>query len=419
MQTALSTTPARSADEKKAVMMLGDEQIGVRIGADGFLTRTLRTVRLFYGVHLYAASPSPKASDKVAPYQPGYMALVHAMGGQLMCPLTVRDPVTGQMRANPHVEYYPGTSIVRSVTATAVCAVRNPATGGLHVSVQTVTQDAEHMLRQKLMNMERDDLVRYMSCDEWEAEKAAGKAAGWYPVQLGAGIVLVANLRMAGVRDAIRDFQNAGQTLRQRACSKAERLAADHNAVTRRVWQYSQLRSQMAQGAQGPYEAGPRYVDVPCVAWVENHNQRELEAFMASLASCEQVSGVDELVNNFNTDDNDGEPDDDLEEGYVAPTPQLTERMEPEVIPASQAVRVQRVEPAPVAPAAAPPPAAPPGGNGKRGRLAKAWDEVPEELRPEMLRKVGAASNADLSSLSDGQVTALLDVVSKYLGGGE
>lgn len=403
MSTAL-TTPGTT--ERKALIVLGDEQVAVRIDADGFMTKAQRQVRLAYGTDLYAATPSPRPSDKVMPYQPGYMKIVHAMGGQLTCPPVVRDPVTGQPRANPYVEFYPGTSIVRSVTATAVCAVRNPVTGAWHVSVQTVTQDAEHMLRQKLMNMERDDLVRYLTAEEWDAEKAAGKAGGWYPLQLGAGIVLVANLKAGGVRDAIRDFQNAGQTLRQRACSKAERLAADHNPVTRRVWTYEQLRRVTTRGEDGKVvDVGPRYVEVTCVAWVDHRDQRAMEAFVASLAAHEEVDGVAELVS--------GEHSDDLSEGVdVDPepeAPQLTDRGEPEVIQRSVEREAVKVQPEPVK-ATEPTKARSP----MRARVEKLRPEIPAELWPDMLRKCRIA---DLDSADETDLQVLRDEMNRFLNG--
>lgn len=402
MTTALTTS---GANERKAIITLGEERIGVRLDADGFLTRSIRTLKLMYGTHLYAATPSPKPADKVMPYQPGYMHIVHAMGGQLTCPPVVRDPITGQARANPYVEFYPGTSIVRSVTATAVCAVRNPVTGAWHVSVQTVTQDAEHMLRQKLMNMEREDLVRYLTAEEWDAEKASGKAGGWYPLQLGAGIVLAANLKAGGVRDAIRDFQNAGQTLRQRACSKAERLAADHNPVTRRVWTYGELKRQMAQGSDGPYEAGPRYVEVNCVAWVDHRDQRAMETFVASLAAHEEVDGVAELVS--------GEHTDDLSDGVdVDPepeAPQLTDRREPEVIQRSVEREPVKVQPEPVKAAESAP-----KRSTMRARVEKLRPEIPDELWPDMLRK---ARIGDLDAADDISLQILRDEMNKFLGG--
>lgn len=403
MSTAL-TTPG--ASERKAIITLGEERIGVRLDSDGFLTRTIRTLKLMYGTHLYAATPSPKPADKVMPYQPGYMHIVHAMGGQLTCPPVVRDPVTGQARANPYVEFYPGTSIVRSVTATAVCAVRNPVTGAWHVSVQTVTQDAEHMLRQKLMNMERDDLVRYFSNQQdLDEERASGAVKGWYTMPLGAGVILAANLKMGGVREAIRDFQNAGQTLRQRACSKAERLAADHNPVTRRVWTYGELKRQMAQGSDGPYEAGPRYVEVTCVAWVDHRDQRAMEAFVASLAAHEEVDGVAELVS--------GEHNDDLSDGVdVDPepeAPQLTDRGEPEVIQRSVERETVKVQPEPVK-AAEPTKARSP----MRARVEKLRPEIPDELWPDMLRKCRIA---DLDAADDTSLQLLRDEMNKFLGG--
>lgn len=302
--------PAKT--ERRALATIAGEQVAVRLDQDGFLTLVERKVRLTFGTELYVATKNPGPLDKVSPYQPGYMRLVAAMGGQLVCPPTVRDPVTSEMRPNPLVETYPDTGLVRRVTATAVCAVRNPATGEWTVSVQTSVQDAEGVLRQALMHIEREDAVQYLSPEEWAQAKAEGKAGGWIALPLGPmGALLCCNMRNQAVREAWQTFANLSLTLRQRACSKAERLAADHNPLTRRTWHYRDLTPPPKE-ASGP--PAPPYIDVRVAALVEHKGRAEMDAFIAALASATKADGVSEfLLGAPEVDDGGDDPDADPE----------------------------------------------------------------------------------------------------------
>ena len=264
------------SEEKKALAVFGDEQIAIRVDDDGFLTRTRRTVRLTMGTELYAATRSPGPGDKVAPFQPGYMKIVAAMGGQLSCPPVMRDPETGERRANPIVECYPGTATIKTVKATGVCAVRNPLTGQWVVSVQTILYDAEHVLRQALLKLaSREDAVRIVS------EKGLAKIEdldGWSVIPLTPPFAYIAcNFANQAVREAFQTFANLSATARQRTCSKAERLACDHNPITRMTWDYGLL--------DHPDNGAPGFVDVPLVAWVEHTGRDEFERMVERLAT--------------------------------------------------------------------------------------------------------------------------------------
>lgn len=288
----------------------------VQLGDGGFLQRVERKVRLLFGVDLYAAvKGDPKLTDKVQPFQPGYMKLVAAMGGDLLCPPVTRDPVSGQPVANPQVVCYPGTDLIKSVRATAVCVVPNPQTGKLHPSVQTITLDAEFVLRQALLKIEQEEVVRLLSQEDVDAEKAAGKLVGWtvYPVTP-PHVFLAANLRKAGVRDAIQTLQNLSGTIRQRACSKAERLAADHNPVLRWTTTYGDLLRDLevdgrrvdgvaiadtdtvTANAKKWAVVSPVYAEFECISWVRHEDRSEVDAMLARLATEHTASGTAAVV---------------------------------------------------------------------------------------------------------------------------
>lgn len=324
--------PARRNDERKAVIRLGDEQVSVRLDADGFITRSLRRVKLRFGPELYAAKTNPGPTEKVMPYQPGYMRLVAAMGGQLVCPATVRDPETGNVRPNPLVETYEGTSIIRRVTATAICAVRNPATGEWCVSVQTNVQDAEGALRQALLKLERQDEVQTLSAEDIAILKGEGKFRGWVAIPLMPPYAYICcNMGQARVREAWQTFQNLALTIRQRACSKAERLAADHNPLTRMVWEYADLTFN--RDKDGDLTEAP-YMEVPVVAWVEHRGRPELEAWIRSLSEHGQADAVGEIIGGDAVVDVPHEEPEDLldEETVPAALPPPVEPM-PRVVP--------------------------------------------------------------------------------------
>ncbi len=350
---ATTTPPA----ESKALILLGDDRVAVRLDAEGYLTRVQTRARLAYGTELYAAvRGTPSDTDKVQPYQPGYMRLVHAMGGQLLCPPTVRDPVTGAARPNPLVETWPDGT-VRRVTATALCAVRNPLTGEWVVTTQTIVQDLETVLRQALLKMaEHEEVVQIMAPDEWEGRERE-KYRGWMAVPL-AGAVLACNLRKPGVRDAWGTLLQQAATARQRACSKAERLAADHNPVTRRTWYYGQLKR----------DGNSRYVEVACVAWIEHRGRDEMARWLEQLATAGRADGVEEVIDLDPVDVSEvGDPDDEVP---VEDLPLIEDKPEPEVVPAKAAD--------PVPAAAAPSP--------DLDKLRTSCVEWADQVTPEQLR---------------------------------
>ena len=304
---ANGTAIARPAPaEQKALMLLDGQRVRVAVEG-GYLTRIQRRIRLHHGTELYHPGKGrPGADDKVSPYQPGYMRLVSAMGGQLVCPPAVRDPVTGAMRPNPLVETSEN-GIIRRVTATAVCVVRNPATGEYHASIQSITVDAEHILREALLKIEREEIVAILSAEDIEADRAAGKLRGKLVIPLTPPYAyLVADASKPTVREALRTFQQQSGTIRQRACSKAERLAADHNPITRRTWLGSQLT--------WPKE-GPPYAEIEVVAWVDHRGQAEMESFLEQLASQQHVEGVSTVVGMHDDASDDAGIDDDLDPG--------------------------------------------------------------------------------------------------------
>lgn len=325
---AVQSSPAPT--ERKALMRLADKDVAVRVDDDGFITRVQRKITLAYGTELYAAiQGTPKPDTKVQPFQPGYMRIVAAMGGQLLCPPTVKDPVTGTVRPNPLVETWPDGT-VRRVTATALCAVRNPITGEWVVTVQTIVQDLETVLRQSLLKMtENEDVVQIMAPDEWEARDRA-QFKGWMGVPI-AGAVLACNLRKAGVRDAWGTLLQQAATARQRTCSKAERLAADHNPVTRMTWHYRDLRR----------DGDAAYADINCIAWVEHTGRDEMARMLEQLATLGKAPGIGNVIDLPDEDQDADEPEDVLDEER----PQLTEQVEIESTPTRQAEPV-RVEPA-------------------------------------------------------------------------
>lgn len=369
MDTSLAiATPSIPAPQRRAVITLNNQQVAVRIDADGFLRRIVRPFRLQYGTELYCAEKNPGPTSKVMPYQPGYMKLVAAMGGQLLCPPAVRDPVTGEMRANPIVETYPGSGIVRAVTATAIAAVRDEVTGEWHASIQTIRVDAEHVLRQALMKINREDCVRIMSDEEIAEERRGGTLKGWTVIPLTPPFAnIVANFKMEGVRDAFSTFTNLGATLRQRACTKAERLACDHNPGLRRVWEFAELTTpRNAEGGQ----IAAAFIEFPVTTWVETRGKPEMDAFIAQLAAMQDVAGVTSVVGQLVSAAPDEEIDADAEDDVPRPVeaPRLTDAgprrdiidVPPERVPVPVAAPVEAPKTAPAAPPVAAAPAATP-----------------------------------------------------------
>jgi len=281
--TATPSTALARQGEARATIQLGDEHIAVRLDGDGYLSRVQRKIRLYYGPHLYAACRpgNERPDEKVTPYQPGYMMLVEAMGGILVCPPVVQvtdDQGRRSPRANPVCFSDPSSGVTYRVEATAVCLLRHPVTGQVVPSAgPTAVVDARQALVQGLLKMtagERQDVAR-MVPDDLVAELRAGECKGWGATALGAGITVLYNLSKPGVRDVVGDYIHLCGTIRQRSVSKAERLAADHHPLLRGrcSWRFDQLRQD-----------GPRrYVEISTVSWVEQAGRFDRQAIMASL----------------------------------------------------------------------------------------------------------------------------------------
>jgi len=249
----------------KALAVLGDEHVAVQLDQDGYITRIKRRIRLDYGPHIYAACRpgSENADTKVMPYQPGYMRLVEGMGGQLTCPPAIKDPVSGEYVENPRVVCYDGTSIIRSVTATAVCVVPNPTTGQLVASVQTITQDAEHILRQALLKIPR----------------------GWTVIPLTPPYAMIcANFKDPAVRTAFSTFQDQSATIRQRACTKAERLAG---RLKRKG-----TRENLAPEYLGAIDDILENYDFRKVSGKAEHRRQRMQAYLAMMEQQGRMSEV-------------------------------------------------------------------------------------------------------------------------------
>lgn len=322
MTTALART-----GETRATLTLGDEQIAVRLDGDGYLSRVQRRIRLYYGPHLYAACrPGAEQADtKVTPYQPGYMMLVEAMGGILVVPPVVQateEDGTRKPRPNPTCHTDPRSGITYRVEATAVCLLRHPVTGQVVPSAgPTSVVDARQTLLQGLLKMtagDRQDVAR-MVPDDLVDELRKGECKGWGVTPLGGGISVVYNLSKAGVRDVVQDYLHLCGTIRQRAVSKAERLAADHHPLLRGrcSWRWDQLRQD-----------GPRrYVEISTVSWVETAGRFDRQAIMTSLermgADADVQTVVEEPIDLDLTD-----PDADVEPGET-----LRIAQEPDPIP--------------------------------------------------------------------------------------
>jgi len=283
----MATDTSTKSGERAALMLLDEEQVAVKIDEHGFLTRIKQVIKLTYGTELYsAAKPGAETNQtKVEPFQPGFMKLVDAMGGTLNCPPAMRDPVTQKWRANPIIDRYED-GVIKSIEATGVCAVRNSRTGEMTVSVQTIRFDAVHVLRQKLLNVstERQDVVKILSKDDIDEMRAdpAKPLRGWSIYPLAPPFTyIVANNAKAEVRDAQRDHNNLVATATQRACSKAERLAAAHNPAVRKTWLYGALK--YPRDAEGN-ATGPRYVEIPVVTWIEHREHGDMAEWLDRLA---------------------------------------------------------------------------------------------------------------------------------------
>lgn len=306
----------------------------------GFMQAIHREVRLNYGTHLYAACKgTPNADAKVVPYQPGYMLLAFAMGATLTVPPTVRNPVTGEVVANPIME--PGR-----VTAYAVCAARDGA-GVYHVSMMANTLDTTHILRQEMLNIQRPEIVKILSVSDVARKEEKGELEGWICLDFMPGYKLCGDTKNPTIREAMKDMNNLSVTARQRAYSRAERLACDHNPVMRMSWQYQDLMQDIREKKTGNMhvirsigtvpdgwiKVGAPYVTVPVVAWVDNKDQRAMEQFVAALAAQQEVTpGMSFVVGDPMLDSGDDEIDNDIDEDTG--TRQIAENpVPPQVIP--------------------------------------------------------------------------------------
>lgn len=348
---------------------LGQHQLAVKIEG-GISVASIRKVRLSYGTHLYCASKSPKAEDKVVPYQPGYMALVAAMGGKLMVPPTVRDPVSGEIVANPRIKYAEGTAMIESISATAVCLVRD-SIGNWHHNAMTVVIDAELMLRQVLVKLlAREDIVKTIPARRLEKMEESGELDGWIVKPFLSGYYIAGKVSAGAIIEALQDQVNQSKNIRQTACSKAERLVCDHNPVLRMSWLFGELLMELKHRKTGEvkivkwqegwsdewFALSPQpFVEVDVVGWTDQRDQAQIEAFVRSITEL-QDSTIVELLAVEEGDVDAAEPEDGPEdrrrqiaENLLPPAPVFA----PAPVPAPTAVQ----DPIP-APIAAPAPAA-------------------------------------------------------------
>lgn len=408
-----------------ALMRIGTEQIACRVEG-GFIVAAQKKVRLFFGPHLYAAVVgTPGPTQKVTPYQPGYMALAAAMGATLVVPPTVPDPATGRPVANPQIELVPGSSVIRSVKATAICVARD-AMGVYHVSNQSITVDSESVLRQALLKIESDELVQVLSDAEVQADREAGKLRGWITVPFMPGYQLVGRASAKAIREALQTYNNLSATIRQRACTKAERLACDHNPVLRMSWVYGDLKidvqakdgsvrqSTTLDGCQeGERQISLPYAEVDVVSWTESRGQAAIDAFVQALLASQEVDGVGSMTINAAEGLEDGADEDEDE---VEQPRQITQKVDAPalVIPIRQpepvAVQAPAPEPAPVAAPApvqapAPAPAAPINGQAVlrlQGKCKGMEAQLPPPDVAWARNKAGIATTADLDEIRDG-----------------
>lgn len=447
-----------------AMMRIGDNQIACRVEG-GFIVAAQKKVRLFFGPHLYAAVVgTPGPTQKVTPYQPGYMALAAAMGATLVVPPTVPDPATGRPVANPQIELVPGSSVIRSVKATAICVARD-AMGVYHVSNQSITVDSESVLRQALLKIESDELVQVLSDAEVQADREAGKLRGWITVPFMPGYQLAGRAGAKAIREALQTYNNLSATIRQRACTKAERLACDHNPVLRMSWVYGDLKidvegkngirqSTVIEGCRdGEKQITVPYAEVDVVSWTESRGQAAIDAFVQALLASQEVDGVGSMTINAAEGLEDGTDEDEDEAEQPR---QITQKVDAPalVIPTRQpepvAVQAPAPEPAPVAAhrlppmiekplkqdhnprirefpapapvqAPAPAPAAPINGHAVlrlQGKCKGMEAQLPPADVTWARNKAGVAVDADLDEIRDGAALERLMATLKEAVGG-
>lgn len=318
VKTPSSSTALAKPGETKAMLQLGQDQVIMRLDDEGLVKSTRILVKLHFGTDLYAASRGvPADHEKVMPFQPGYMKMVFAAGGTLVVPPVVVN-ADGVRSDNPKVNYAGKTRIIESVEATALCVMPNPLTGRPVVSVQTIVVDCATVLRQALMKIQSTEVVQILSPEDAAEMKAAGGLKGWICVPLSPFADIWADATKAAVREAMGTYTQQSATARQRACSKAERLACDHNPVTRRTWTYGDLLAQRRKDGS-IIENAPRYIEVPMVSF-QALPAGELEALQNRLHSMSRAGTADVVSSvadaSWEEDDIDNEP-----EEYGQPEP--------------------------------------------------------------------------------------------------
>lgn len=298
----MQTLPAVNKPEPKRVIVMGDERVAVRLDSGGFLRRTTRTIRLRLRTDLYIAKDVGPQS-KVAPQYDAYAKIVTGMGGTLTCPAAIVLPETGQKVANPIVTTYEDSAVIRRVEALALCAVRNPMTGQYSISVGRIIVDTEQVFRQALLKLEhRDDAIEYVSRAEYDARKAAGELKGWGYLASGP-IGIAYNLRNPAVKGCFQTFTEQSATARQRAMTKAKRLAGDHNPVTRLVAE----KGMLSEDPQG----GAPFLDLTVVAWIEPRDEEQAKKILDAIAeNVDDIDGVGQVVRVEGRDEEDEEIDD-------------------------------------------------------------------------------------------------------------
>lgn len=406
-----SQLPATRSAKPTHLVQIGPEVLKVRL-EDGYMRCAVRTIRLYLGTELYFAGKAPsKPDDKINTQQAGYMKEVAARGGILMCP--------PQIDGRPNPEIFPDGR----VKATAVCIVPDNL-GNKHISRMSYIQDSQLVLRQELLNIQSPDIVQVLSDEDAAADRGALK--GWlsYPLPVMPGFKIWANAQTKAVRDAIKDANNLHATVLQRAQTKAERLACDHNAAVRHVFSFDQLwqdlidqngnvTRQQAHLAcpAGHWFKGAAYAELSVVFWQQERDQAALNAMVAAL---KEQTEANLYTEGEVVESGDDGRDDDSEDAPRQITEQVPVDAPALVIPARQpepvAVQAPAPEPAPVAAPApvqapAPAPAAPINGQAVlrlQGKCKGMEAQLPPPDVAWARNKAGIATTADLDEIRDG-----------------
>lgn len=382
-----------------ALARIGADDMLVTLDDGGCLRRVESKLRLFYGTHLYAAcAPGREKPDtKVEPFQPGAMAEVHARGGQLFCPPAVTDHA-GVSRPNPYVETDPRTGTTFRSTATAVCFVPNPLTGAPVVSVMSAVVDIRNQFVQSIQKLATSEQNGIIVPDEFVNDARAEKPERryWAAIPVGPGLTLLYNQMCAAAREAIQDYTNASLTIRQRSQSKAERLTAAHNPVTRHSWQMADLWVDWKVRGKEEIKAFPwgmnpnprpknegdptppfthtcltaPYVEITVAAWVDGRRRADIQGWLSELAAqnTRHEEATMEYVRGHAEDAPDTDGDGDIEDAPRATDPpRLADAgprrdiidVPPERVPVPVAATIEAPKAAPVAPPVAAAPAAP------------------------------------------------------------